>query len=73
MEALYTVIQVSVSDIPTEVQLNGASITAIVPSLVIQLQPQDNPGENSVIKLVYAGITELAPFVLGATVTATFS
>lgn len=71
-KATYTVIQATTHEVATEVDLNGAKVVANVPSLVVQLAPQDNPSENSVIKLVVPGVSELAPFVSGAQISVTF-
>lgn len=72
MQALYKVIQASVHAVQTPVDLNGVSVVADVPSLVVQLQPESLPNENSVIKMVFPGQTEQAPFIDGATITVTF-
>lgn len=71
-EAIYEVIQTTASAIETEVEFNGGKVTASVPSLVVQLKPATMAGDNSVIKLVFPGVHELAPFVLGENVRITF-
>jgi hypothetical protein len=75
-KALYTVIQASVSQVETVVSVNGADVKALVPSLVVQMSPQDSPNDNSVIKLILPGVTEQAPFTtagVGGTVEVTFA
>lgn len=73
MQAKYKVIQTTVSNIPTIVEYNGASVSAELSCLVVQLQPLENPDNNSVIKLVLPNQTEQEPFVFGSNVVVTFS
>lgn len=75
-KALYTVIQATVSQVETVVNVNGADVKALVPSLVVQMSPQTAPNDNSVIKLVLPGVTEQAPFTTvgqGGTVEVSFA
>ena len=71
-EAIYEVIQATVSSVETEVDFNGGKVTAHVPSLVVQLQPTTMLNDNSVIKLIFPGESDLAPFIVGENVRVTF-
>lgn len=73
MQATYKVIQTTVSNLPTVVEYQGATVKAELPCLVVQLQPLENQDNNSVIKLVLPNQTEQEPFVFGDNVTVTFS
>lgn len=73
MQAKYKVIQTTVSNIPTIVEYNGASVSAELSCLVVQLQPLENQDNNSVIKLVLPNQTEQEPFVFGNDVIVAFS
>ena len=71
-KAKYEVSQASVHELPTEVELNGIKIKALVPSLVVQLVPLENAGESGPIKIVIPNVEAQAPFVVGDTLTVTF-
>lgn len=70
--AIYNVLLARAQTSQADVQVGGITVKAEIPAFVVQLVPVDLPTENSVIKLVYPGETEHAPFVEGAQVDVTF-
>lgn len=71
--ALYNVLLARAQTSQADVQVGGITVKAEIPAFVVQLSPVDLPEENSVIKLVYPGQTEQAPFVEGAQVDVSFT